>query len=45
MWSFVFHCGKRKEKYQEVGDDLSVCVLFTSPLRLNQNKEFELNGS
>ena len=24
-----------------VGDDLSVCVLLTSPLRLNQNKELE----
>ena len=32
---------EKEEKKKEVGEDLSACVLLTSSLRLNQNKELE----
>ena len=34
---------EKEEKKKEVGEDLSACVLLTSSLRLNQNKELEWN--
>ena len=48
--TFIYRNSERKfstiffrllERKQEVGDDLSVFVLLTSPLRLNQNRKLE----